>query len=478
MPNVINADNGAVSGISGLTTTADNSGVLQFQSSGTATLEISTAGNINIPGTGKRITGDFSNATHANRVLFRTSTTNGNTSIGAVPNGTAVNSNFVAFGAEDPTNAPFVQMVFNGTEGQFRVDRLGTGTFYPLTFYTGGSERLRIDTSGNVGIGISAPGTKLQVVNTGSTDTRISVGNANAGFQMGVEASGPCLLANFVAQPIYFATNGTERMRLDSLGNVLVGLTSVPGSWGVIPKIAVKQSSSSGGAGLLIFSSSNENAVYAGYDSTASVGRIGVSYASTGSYTPLIFETGGSETLRLSATSKALILAGGNASANGTGIAFPGTLNASSDPNTLDDYEEGTYTPVLKQTVVGSTLTYNTQYVLVSAASSTTTDTLTYVKIGRVVYLAGSIRFLAGGAGISGRFNLSLPFARSGSDYGVAGSVGLYNFNQTLNQGTFLGNGGNSVDFFDLGPGTGTHVNLTTNNSSEIYFNFFYLTST
>ena len=48
MPVILNADNGAVSGISGLTTTADNSGVLQFQSSGTATLTITTAGNVGI----------------------------------------------------------------------------------------------------------------------------------------------------------------------------------------------------------------------------------------------------------------------------------------------------------------------------------------------------------------------------------------------------------------------------------------------
>jgi hypothetical protein len=41
----------------------------------------------------------------------------------------------------------------------------------------------------------------------------------------------------------------------------------------------------------------------------------------------------------------AVILSGGTTSADGTGISFPSSQNASSDANTLDDYEEGTWTP-------------------------------------------------------------------------------------------------------------------------------------
>jgi hypothetical protein len=76
------------------------------------------------------------------------------------------------------------------------------------------------DTNDRVGIGTAAPGTKLQIVSSGSTDVRLGVGNANAGFQMGVESGGSCLLANFVNQPIYIATNGIERMRIDGSGRV------------------------------------------------------------------------------------------------------------------------------------------------------------------------------------------------------------------------------------------------------------------
>jgi hypothetical protein len=178
----------------------------------------SIQGNLALTGTAARITGDFSNSTAANRVFFQTSTTNGNANIGVLPNGTGNTTNFIAYNTTDPANSSRIRMGVNATESFIFSDITGTGTYTPMLFATGGSEKMRIDTSGNVGIGISYPGTKLQVVNTGSTDTRISVGNTNAGFQMGVEASGPCLLANFVAQPIYFATNGTEQMRLTSAG--------------------------------------------------------------------------------------------------------------------------------------------------------------------------------------------------------------------------------------------------------------------
>jgi hypothetical protein len=60
----------------------------------------------------------------------------------------------------------------------------------------------------------------------------------------------------------------------------------------------------------------------------------------------------------------------GASSQTGTGISFPATQNASTDANTLDDYEEGTWTPTLTSTAGSFT-----------AASATGT----YTKIGRAV---------------------------------------------------------------------------------------------
>ena len=59
-------------------------------------------------------------------------------------------------------------------------------------------------------------------------------------------------------------------------------------------------------------------------------------------------------------------------SSSGAGIAFPATQSASSDANTLDDYEEGTWTPVAAAVTVNS---------------GTPVYSGTYTKIGRIVYI-------------------------------------------------------------------------------------------
>jgi len=75
----------------------------------------------------------------------------------------------------------------------------------------------------------------------------------------------------------------------------------------------------------------------------------------------------------------------------GTGITFPATQSASSDANTLDDYEEGTWTPS-----VGGTATYTYQFG-------------TYVKIGRFVYISGQMTINILGTGSTFRIS-GLPF--------------------------------------------------------------------
>jgi len=201
---------------------------LTTDSTSTATGSIITSGgvgiaktayigtNLSFAGTGNRITGDFSNATHSSRALFQTSTANSNTAIGAIPLGTGNTAQFIAYGNGDPTNSSFIQLLVNASEGRINSGQLGAGSNLPMTFYTGGSERVRIDTAGNVGIGTNSPGTKLDV----SGNLRFSAANPVIELNSG----GPQVYST-TANTLQFASGGgigsaTERMRIDSSGNL------------------------------------------------------------------------------------------------------------------------------------------------------------------------------------------------------------------------------------------------------------------
>jgi hypothetical protein len=91
---------------------------------------------------------------------------------------------------------------------------------------------------------------------------------------------------------------------------------------------------------------------------------------------------------------------------SGTGITFPATQSASSNANTLDDYEEGTWTPSL-----GGTATYSIQEGY-------------YTKIGNVVTVWMDIGISSLGTG-STSIVTGLPFAK-GSMGSYPGSTGYF----------------------------------------------------
>ena len=123
----------------------------------------------------------------------------------------------------------------------------------PISYWTGGTERMRIVSSGNVGIGTSAPNVKLHVVSTGSNVMNIDGGT---GMYVGLYEAGVYkgYFGSFSggADDIDFGTGGgngtgklnfviqaTPRMTIDVSGNVGIGTTS-PSS-----KFSVEQASSS-----------------------------------------------------------------------------------------------------------------------------------------------------------------------------------------------------------------------------------------
>ena len=131
--------------------------------------DLTADGNLNITGTGRRITGDFSNATQANRLAFQTSTANTNTLIHALPSGTGQISGYTAFNNSNPANAAYIRIIGTGSDARVDSNISGTGTFLPMTFFTGSVERMRVTTDGEVYIaGTTDQGAyNLQVNDTG-----------------------------------------------------------------------------------------------------------------------------------------------------------------------------------------------------------------------------------------------------------------------------------------------------------------------
>jgi hypothetical protein len=128
---------------------------------------LSVAGDITFTGTGRRITGDFSNSTAANRVVLQSSTTNGITVLEAAPNGSGANSQVIVGNSGDIANTAGVQLLANATEARIAQFNRGSASSLPLTFRVAGSERARIDTSGNFLIGYtSSNGSYLLQVNS------------------------------------------------------------------------------------------------------------------------------------------------------------------------------------------------------------------------------------------------------------------------------------------------------------------------
>ena len=117
----------------------------------------------------------------------------------------------------------------------------GGGNDYAMAFTVNAAERLRIDASGNVGIGTSTmPAGRRLVVSGGNirldTDYQIEWGGSTVG-----------LYGHGANNTLHFFTNTTERMRIDASGNLGLGVTPSAwvSSWKVLEQSGVSLASSS-----------------------------------------------------------------------------------------------------------------------------------------------------------------------------------------------------------------------------------------
>jgi hypothetical protein len=209
-------------------------------------------------------------------------------------------------------------------------------------------------------------------------------------------------------------SNGTTTaVTIDASQNVGIGVT--PSAWGSSYKAyQVGYGSLWTGTGSPTFLSVSANSFYSAVASAYVYSTTGVAtdyYQNAGTH---VWRTAASGTagntisftqaMTLNANG-VLALQGASTSANGVGITFPATQSASTDANTLDDYEEGTFTPTVAGTSTVGTGTYVAQVG-------------TFTKVGRVVSFTIYIKWTAH----TGTGNLtiaSLPFTNHSADVPV-----------------------------------------------------------
>ena len=433
--------------------------------------------NLTFTGTGNRITGDTSNATIANRLALQDSTTNAQTIFSVVPNGTGTTSQIQLYNGTDTTNYARFNIFTSSASMTLSQTIGGTGTYLPMTFLTGGGESVRINTSGNVGIGTSSPsaygklsvngnvilgpytrnqaGTQYVGIATSgdpAADDRASINfttvagassssslitfstnsyGVSSGERMRITATGdvgigtstPSTKLTVVSgtnggiavndgtvntiiynstggvssigtttnHPVDFYANNAVRMRISSSGDVGIG-TSSPGTYGKLEVVG------SGYTATAVRSSDASGVIAVLAANAADAARLNVV-----SNHPLQIFTNNTERARIPAAGgiqsvNSISVGNATPTTSGAGITFPATQSASSDANTLDDYEEGTWTPTVAFGGASVGVTY------------TATRQGTYTKVGRAVTIQCQMVLTSKGSSTGAMSVTGLPF--------------------------------------------------------------------
>jgi hypothetical protein len=274
---------------------------------------------------------------------------------------------------------------------------------------------ITVDSSENVGIGTTLPLNKFVVAEaTGQHGVEIAAGTTSyiQAYDRATADYGDLVID---AQTLRFGTdNGSERMRIDSSGNVLVGTTATDtAAVGFRYRSSLNAISSvaDGGVAAYFGRRNSDGEILRFRKDDATVGSIGTPY--TGE---LYIEAAGASSSGLTFTSGNSIQPRKNSAADDGNITIGASGNRFKDAylsggvylggtgaaNKLDDYEIGTHDCAV---TMGSG----------SCALYSAYNKIKYTKVGRLVTIQGQIR-VYNVSSPSGFMRVSLPFTMDTTD--------------------------------------------------------------
>ena len=195
--------------------------------------------------------------------------------------------------------------------------------------------------------------------------------------------------------------NGTTAVTIDTSQNVGIG-TASPGGY----KLAVGDGSGNRGR-IMLKGATGGNYPEINIDDTMNTSGKNYQIFSTGGHLKFQNQTDGA-LVSFVANAFGIGLAD-NAPVDGDGIRFPATQSASSNANTLDDYEEGTWTTSVP-----------------AALNITGTPSLTegrYTKIGRLVTIEGYFSAQVTSSNANTYWTFTLPFVTASNNSGACGAA-------------------------------------------------------
>jgi len=348
------------------------------------------------------------------------------------------------------------------------VDVTNTPLNYVSDFRIGNTSVMRIDPSGNVGIGTDSPATTLHVENDASTSEIIRIGSStvthDTGLYMRTTGTAGISWGTGGALAVYGSGAGSaERMRIDASGNLLVGKTAADGgvNGGEIRSNGETYLTATSAQPLALNRKSTDGAI-------ATFAKDGTSVGTIGNNTDFYIASQDGVGLRFTST-QVLPCSESGAIQNGSrdlgsssgrfkdlylsgGVYLGGTGAA----NKLDDYEEGTWTAAIN---------YGTP---TGTAATLSEDGGTYTKVGRLVTVNAEIDVSNTNGGSGDVYILGLPFTvadlLSPTGLEASGIIGYFTgFSSGVNSMTVgATDGGTYMGLYGLTSSTATAINTIT----------------